>query len=111
MLGDLSSVDAMIYSNRLLGPLFFVVFTSTVTILLLTVFLGLLRESYVVADDQNNRVKLLQAFLDSAIGPYLGLVKNYQLGHEEVEAAMDALTAQEALAAQVSPQDSRQPFQ
>ena len=103
MLGDLSSVDAMIYSNRLLGPLFFVVFTSTVTILLLTVFLGLLRESYVVADDQNNRVTLLQAFLDSAIGPYLGLVKNYQLGHEEVEAAMDALTAQEALAAQVSP--------
>ena len=111
MLGDLSSVDAMIYNNRLLGPLFFVVFTSTVTILLLTVFLGLLRESYIVADDQNNRVALLQAFLDSAIAPYLGLVKNYQLGHEEVEAAMDALTAQEALAAQVSPEDSRQPFQ
>lgn len=74
MLGDLGVVDDMIAANRILGPLFFVLFTSMVAIVLLTIFFGLLRESYVLADDQNNRVTLVQSFLDSAIAPYLGFV-------------------------------------
>ena len=46
----------MVDSNRILGPFFFVFFTSIVAVLLLTIFLGLLRESYVLADDQNDRI-------------------------------------------------------
>ena len=48
MLGDLAAVDDMISTNQILGPLFFIIFTSFVSILLLTIFLGLLRESYVI---------------------------------------------------------------
>lgn len=48
MLGDLAAVDDMISANRILGPFFFVIFSSSVSIVLLAIFLGLLRESYVI---------------------------------------------------------------
>eukprot|EP00277_Geminigera_cryophila_P017035 CAMPEP_0179457084 /NCGR_PEP_ID=MMETSP0799-20121207/40953_1 /TAXON_ID=46947 /ORGANISM="Geminigera cryophila, Strain CCMP2564" /LENGTH=216 /DNA_ID=CAMNT_0021257619 /DNA_START=82 /DNA_END=733 /DNA_ORIENTATION=- len=105
MLGDLHLVDQMMQTNRVLGPLFFVVFTSSVSIVLLTLFLGLLRESYVLADDQNGRMGLVQAFLESAIAPYLGLVQDYTLRNDEASAALDALVAQEALEGQVERED------
>jgi polycystin 2 len=77
MFGDLDVVDEMVAANRILGPLFFVLFTSFVAIVLMTFFFGLLRESYVLADDQNNRITLVQSFLDSAIAPYLGFVSAF----------------------------------
>jgi hypothetical protein len=77
MFGDLDVVDEMVATNRILGPLFFVLFTSFVAIVLMTFFFGLLRESYVLADDQNNRITLVRSFLDSAIAPYLGFVSAF----------------------------------
>ena len=67
-------LKVIVYVGRILGPFFFVMFTIIVSILLMTIFLGLLRESYVVADDQNHRITLVQSLLESAIAPYLGLV-------------------------------------
>ena len=148
MLGDLAAVDDMISANRILGPFFFVIFSSSVSIVLLAVFLGLLRESYVIrfvehrytharvirpagfegwdsveftkgkynsaqtcmcllthtaplgSDDQNDRIGHVQALLQSAIAPYLGLVKDYQMRHDETEVALDAFTAQQVKVSQ-----------
>ena len=64
MLGYFSpGVEEMVEANRFLGPLFFVVFTSTVSIVLLTYFLGLLRESYVLAGKQQTLKSDLHCYI------------------------------------------------
>jgi hypothetical protein len=47
------------------------------------------------SDDQNDRIGLVQSILQSAIAPYLGLVKDYQMRQDEADAALDAFTAQQ----------------
>ena len=48
---------------------------------------------------------LVQSLLESAIAPYLGLVTEFKLSREEQQAQLDALTAEDALAAQVEKKD------